>query len=248
MSYTPGKVTAIDTSGDVDKLSNSVVDLTGFLENELAAISSALQDPLMANPEFVVPVKPRQGQIAYADGVHWNPGSGEGIYVFESDNAWHYLQVGVSASHGVKLVGNDIQLSLLNAVLQSDLTDPSTTTSTTGVMMGFGGVAKLTPVYSERIRFEIIGTLRNSVAGINSNVGLRFGTGTAPTNGMAVTGTALGKQVFVNPASAGGGAPFCIAGIATGLTPGTAYWFDANLVAGANTASITVCSCNAMEF
>lgn len=30
----------------------------------------------------VVPTKPRNGMIAYADGTNWNPGSGEGPYAY----------------------------------------------------------------------------------------------------------------------------------------------------------------------
>ena len=37
------------------------------------------------------PLKPRQGVIAYADGTDWDPGSGEGVYEFKSDLAWHKL-------------------------------------------------------------------------------------------------------------------------------------------------------------
>lgn len=30
------------------------------------------------------PTKPRVGLVAYADGTDWNPGSGEGLYVYKS--------------------------------------------------------------------------------------------------------------------------------------------------------------------
>lgn len=30
------------------------------------------------------PKKPRKGIIVYADGTNWNPGSGEGVYVYKS--------------------------------------------------------------------------------------------------------------------------------------------------------------------
>jgi len=36
----------------------------------------------------VEPDKPRQGDVRYADGTNWNPGSGEGIYFFDSNEAW----------------------------------------------------------------------------------------------------------------------------------------------------------------
>lgn len=34
--------------------------------------------------QFVAPAKPRDGDIRYADGTLWNPGSGAGVYVFKS--------------------------------------------------------------------------------------------------------------------------------------------------------------------
>jgi hypothetical protein len=34
--------------------------------------------------------KPRNGDIRYADGTNWNPGSGEGIYAYTND-AWAKL-------------------------------------------------------------------------------------------------------------------------------------------------------------
>ena len=37
----------------------------------------------------VAPTKPRGGDVRYADGSNWDPGSGEGIYFFkESTTAW----------------------------------------------------------------------------------------------------------------------------------------------------------------
>lgn len=39
---------------------------------------------------YKAPVKPFDGQIVYADGTHWNPGSGQGIYYFNS-TIWKLL-------------------------------------------------------------------------------------------------------------------------------------------------------------
>ena len=41
----------------------------------------------------VAPVKPRDGDIRYADGTNWNPGSGQGVYVYIDDGspAWEKL-------------------------------------------------------------------------------------------------------------------------------------------------------------
>ena len=36
------------------------------------------------------PLKPRDGNVAFADGTNWNPGSGKGFYGYYS-GAWHFL-------------------------------------------------------------------------------------------------------------------------------------------------------------
>lgn len=67
--------------------------LKEYLRQELVRIADALaslQDGHMeASAE--APPRPRPGDIRYADGSHWNPGSGEGLYMFKSDSAWHLL-------------------------------------------------------------------------------------------------------------------------------------------------------------
>lgn len=35
-------------------------------------------------PTHKAPTKPRVGLVVYADGTDWNPGSGEGLYVYKS--------------------------------------------------------------------------------------------------------------------------------------------------------------------
>jgi hypothetical protein len=40
---------------------------------------------------YAAPDKPSQGNIRYADGTSWNPGSGEGIYFYNAAGAWTKL-------------------------------------------------------------------------------------------------------------------------------------------------------------
>lgn len=40
---------------------------------------------------YVAPAKPRQGDIRFADGTDWNPGSGEGLYIYLSAGSWSKL-------------------------------------------------------------------------------------------------------------------------------------------------------------
>ncbi len=39
---------------------------------------------------YVAPSKPRQGDVRYADGSEWDPGSGEGIYRYDG-STWQFL-------------------------------------------------------------------------------------------------------------------------------------------------------------
>lgn len=66
--------------------------LQTYLSEELNRISSTLQIALARNVEFlsVAPKRPREGLVAGADGVNWNPGSGKGVYAYYT-SAWHYL-------------------------------------------------------------------------------------------------------------------------------------------------------------
>jgi len=159
------------------------------------------------------------------------------------------VTAGTGLSGGVITTTGTVALALNNATLQTNLSDPTGTTSGTGVMMGLGGVAKLTLVYSGRIKIEFMGRYNLSASGSGA-VTVRFGTGTAPTNGTAQSGigTAVGQGVTSISFNAASNVPFNVGGIITGLTPGTAYWFDLVLTANSITTSVLGVSFNAMEF
>jgi len=70
-------------------------DLPDYLFNELNRLGDILfnLDTFRLEPTNVVPAKPRDGDIRYADGTNWNPGSGQGIYAYIDDGspAWEKL-------------------------------------------------------------------------------------------------------------------------------------------------------------
>lgn len=106
---------------------------------------------------------------------------------------------------------------------QATPADPTGTTSTTGVMMGLGGT--LTPTRSGKVMIMISGDQQNSSGSDFGAVQLYYGTGTAPTNGAALTGTAISGKV--NGATDSTHAdPFCVQAIVSGLTLNTPIWFD----------------------
>jgi len=68
-------------------------DIPAYLQSELDKISAIVRN--IAEGHFdvsnVAPSKPRAGDVRYADGSDWNPGSGEGVYVNLSTGAWSKL-------------------------------------------------------------------------------------------------------------------------------------------------------------
>ena len=71
---------------------NNVGDLALYIYSELNRLGSILfnQSVLRLEESNVAPTKPRNGDIRYADGTNWDPGSGAGIYFFDGTN-WTQL-------------------------------------------------------------------------------------------------------------------------------------------------------------
>lgn len=59
-----------------------------WLVNELNLVSQADEQVEVAQltPLSVEPSKPQTGWVVFADGTHWDPGSGAGVYVY--DGGW----------------------------------------------------------------------------------------------------------------------------------------------------------------
>lgn len=143
--------------------------------------------------------------------------------------------------------GNRNMLSSANpsTTLQTSVTNPTGTTSATGVMMGMGGTCKITPSSTGRVQVWFIGDDSNTSINTDTRT-VRYGTGTAPANAAALTGTSFGNNTQVISTAA---APysFHLGGIAF-LTVGTAYWFDMGLGTNGGTASLTNVNCSVVEF
>ena len=128
--------------------------------------------------------------------------------------------------------------------------NPTGTSSTTGVMMGFGSSFSITPTCTGRVFICITGGIENSLAGGQCSVSIRTSTGTAPSNGVAATGSSISNSV---PSTSPTGAqffPFSVCGIATSLTLNTAHWIDIQLATfnGSSTAAVINVGCVAFEF
>ncbi len=113
------------------------------------------------------------------------------------------------------------------------------TLSVAGVMMGLGGSWTITPKRSSRALVIVTCDWTVNIAGASSVASLRYGTGTAPVNGAALSGTTLGQIVIVTPTNVTR-FPTCLSGIMTGLIVGTAYWIDLGLVSGGGGSTATL--------
>lgn len=119
------------------------------------------------------------------------------------------------------------------AKLQGQPSNPTATSSGTGVMMGLNQV--LTPTKTGKIFAIISGAIDNDTIGLGNGalVQLRYGTGTAPSNAGTVVGTSAGSQIrMVNPflsLLAPGATNFNVQSYIAGLTVGNQYWFDLSL-------------------
>lgn len=63
-----------------------------YLEEELGKIAVAIQRLAEGHIDvtYAPPLKPRAGDIRYADGTQWNPGSGRGLYLHNGMN-WSWF-------------------------------------------------------------------------------------------------------------------------------------------------------------
>ena len=118
------------------------------------------------------------------------------------------------------------------------LSNPTGTTNTTGVMMGLGAQgASITPTFSGRVLLIYTGILAsNSGTTYTHIVYTYYGTGGAPANGAALTGTQVNSQGPNFNSSVNMG--ISVIGVVTGLAVGTTYWLDIALKSGNSGATI----------
>lgn len=57
------------------------------LINTINALLAGKVNTLEFEPQVSAPPI-KEGVVAYADGVKWNPGSGEGLYIYQTNKWW----------------------------------------------------------------------------------------------------------------------------------------------------------------
>lgn len=81
--YSPGDPSSITT----------LPDMVRFIRDENLKQAAAF-DALAAghlDKVYVVPTKPRDGDLRYADGTSWNPGGGKGLYM-HNGSVWTLIK------------------------------------------------------------------------------------------------------------------------------------------------------------
>jgi hypothetical protein len=157
-----------------------------------------------------------------------------------------YINTNTKASPTWSVIGSTGTASLPAILGTVTTAAPTLTTSATYVMMGLGGTASITPVLAGRIKLVINGNIV-ATNGQSATAQLSYGTGTAPVNGAAVTGTQIGSQIVQTALTGYLSTPFSLTAVISGLTVGTAYWLDLALKSSSGNVSVTTVGVSAME-
>ena len=105
--------------------------------------------------------------------------------------------------------------------------DQGAITNATYKMVGLGLVGwTLTPLVTGRVLIGMSGDWIAGAAATTATAQLSFGTGTAPSNAGTLAGTQQGGQLSWVTLASQLTIPFSMSAVITGLTVGTAAWFD----------------------
>jgi hypothetical protein len=85
-----------------------------------------------------------------------------------------------------------------------------------------------------------VGDIGSTSTASNTTIQIRAGTGAAPANGAALTGSAVGSAVqwVTSDGALGDRIPFSLNGLLTGASVGVAYWVDVSLRSSIGTATL----------
>lgn len=143
---------------------------------------------------------------------------------------------------------------------QSTAAAPTGSADATGLMQGLGVTAwTLTPQVTGRVLIVLSGSMGTAATAETCGITMYYGTGTAPANGAAITGTAIGTVLTFVTLTSMLRSPFSVQAVITGLAvPSittdrktgtlTPVWFDVALKTSAGTATLTLLNLSAFEF
>lgn len=114
--------------------------------------------------------------------------------------------------------------NIANNAIQGAPGNPNGTTSATYVMCGLA--ISFTPKMTGRVKIKIGMNMSNSLANDFTSAIIAFGTGAAPVNGAAATGSAVGFAPLFQAYANGAQGPGMAFALISALTLGTTYWVD----------------------
>lgn len=214
----------------------SADNLNSFIQWCVTAAQLKAFTPNPAVPGMLVNI---EGYTAAGDGgqglFYWSTTTGT-----DDGGVTTLVPSGSTAGCWIRLLNSSVANTFQSVI------NPTGTTSTSGVMMGIAGTLK--PANTGTIMVTISGYMSNTSTGGVFAV-IRYGTGAAPANGTANSGTGAGGAPQYNPSVASTQIPFSVNAIISGLTIGISVWFDLSVGCNtaAGTASVTAVSTSAYE-
>ena len=183
------------------------------------------------------------GSVGYATDAT----AGANLYLCTTANTW--TQLTSYTSNASNLSTGTVGIARIPTISQnfnSSPSNPTGTTSTTAVMMGIGSTVFFTPNRTGTIYMNISGDVTNTTTGDGSKSQIRYGTGTAPVNGAAASGTTCGDNIN-SSATGSHQMPQTLDCLIVGLTVSTTYWFDIG-VAAITGGTVTIADLQAKIF
>lgn len=235
-----------------------------------AAGSCRLTIDSSGNPSFTAPVPAASGgtgQSSYTQGDLLYASASNALSKLADVAAGSYVRSGgvganpvystltlpntASAGTALWATTSNTVIAVAPALAHANPANQTGNATATFKMNGLGAAAApctITPVATGRVIFTITGQLAQTTTADGVTTKLAFGTGAAPANAAAATGTVISATITHTALTGALEVPFAITASTTGLALSTAVWFDlqlANVTGG--TASITNVDCTAWE-
>ena len=172
-----------------------------------------------------------------ATGQIFMQSAGGYTYAISVDDSGRLMTTPLQAGSGDPTATGAITFAPVTKYGSATNYNPTGTASATYVMMGLG--LTLAPEVATGAWVTADGQITNSANNGETDVVVCYGTGTAPANGAAQTGTISGQPTRYKATAANDFVPFSLTSLLTGLTPNTTYWIDLAVKAvGGGTARV----------